>query len=155
VVGNADFDGDDGQHTTASDRVEVKGVIGEPKSSLVKSVLMRHVKTGHVPYYSRRFYKQWKWGNATRASSDRLRRDDHLYGTETAKAAWSGGRISMRHDSRPQWPSNGSRKRKSKNGIHSSVYGAVITGSRIGGASRAHAGLRLGFGIALVPVEES
>jgi hypothetical protein len=51
-VGTADFDGDDGQHTTASDRFEVKGVVGEPKSSHVKSVLMRHVQTGHVPYYS-------------------------------------------------------------------------------------------------------
>jgi hypothetical protein len=31
-VGNAEIDGDDGQHTTASDRFEVKGVVGEPKS---------------------------------------------------------------------------------------------------------------------------
>jgi hypothetical protein len=45
------FDGDNGQHTTASDRFEVKGVVGEPKSSHVKSVLLRHVQTGHVPYY--------------------------------------------------------------------------------------------------------
>ena len=32
-VGNADFDGDDGQHKTASDCFEVNGVVGEPKSS--------------------------------------------------------------------------------------------------------------------------
>jgi hypothetical protein len=50
-VGIADCDGDDGQHTTASDRFDVKGV-GEPKSCHVKSVLMRHVQTGHVPLYS-------------------------------------------------------------------------------------------------------
>jgi len=29
-VGNADLDGDNGQHTTASDRFEVKGDIGVP-----------------------------------------------------------------------------------------------------------------------------
>jgi hypothetical protein len=51
--GNAGCDGDDGQHTTASDRFEVKGVIGEPIRSHVKSVLMRHVQTRHVPYCSR------------------------------------------------------------------------------------------------------
>jgi len=58
VVGNADFDGNDGQHTTTSDRFEGKGVVGDPKSSHVKSVLMRHFQTGHVPYYSRSFYKR-------------------------------------------------------------------------------------------------
>jgi hypothetical protein len=63
--GNTDFDGDDGQHTTASDLSEVNGLIGEPKSSHAKSVLMRHVQTRHVPYYSRCFAKRWKWGNAT------------------------------------------------------------------------------------------
>jgi len=52
---NADFDGDDGQHRTALDRLEVKGGVGEPKSAHVKSVLMQHVQTGHVPYYSRSF----------------------------------------------------------------------------------------------------
>jgi hypothetical protein len=35
-VGNVVFDDDDGQHTTASDRLEVKGVVVEPKSSHVK-----------------------------------------------------------------------------------------------------------------------
>jgi len=154
-VGNADFDGDDGQHTTASDRFEVKGVDGEPKSSHVKSVLMRHIQTGHVPYYSRGLYKRWKWGGATSASSHRLRRDEHLYDTETAKTAWSSGRTSIRHDPRPQRPRNGSCERESKDNVHGSVFGALITGSRIGGASCAHAGLRLSFGIALVPVQES
>jgi hypothetical protein len=28
-VGNADFDGDDGKHTTSSDRFKVKGGVGE------------------------------------------------------------------------------------------------------------------------------
>jgi hypothetical protein len=35
-VGNAVFDDDDGQHTTASYRFEVKGVVVEPKISHVK-----------------------------------------------------------------------------------------------------------------------
>jgi len=52
VVSNSDYDGDDGQHTTASDCFEVKGVVGEPKRSHVKSVIMWHVQTGHIPYYS-------------------------------------------------------------------------------------------------------
>jgi hypothetical protein len=34
-----------------------------------------------------------------------------------------------------------------KNGVYSSVYGALITGSRSGGASRTYAGLRLGLGL--------
>jgi len=58
-VGNADIDGDDGQHTAALDRFEVKSGVGEPKSSHVKSVLMRHVQTGHVPHYSWCFDKRW------------------------------------------------------------------------------------------------
>ena len=140
-VGNADFDGDVGKHTTASDRSNVKGGVWEPKSSHVKSVLMRHVQTRHVPYCSRCFYKRLKWGNATRASSHRLRRDEHLYGTETAKTAWSSGRTSILHDPRPQQPRNGSCERESKDDVHGSVYGALIAGSRIGGASCAHAGL--------------
>jgi hypothetical protein len=58
-IGNADFDGDDGQHTTASDCFEVKGVVGEPKSTHIKSVLIRHVHKGQVPKYSRGFTKRW------------------------------------------------------------------------------------------------
>jgi len=108
---------------------------------------MRHIQTGHVPYYSRGLYKRWKWGNATGVSSQRLRRDEHLYVTETAKTAWCSGRTSIRHESRPQWPRNGPCKRQSKNGVHGSVYGALITGSRSGDASRDYAGLRLGFGL--------
>jgi len=65
-VGNADVDGNDGQHSTTSDRFEVKGVVGEPKSSHYLSVLMRHVQSGHFPGYSRTVYLRWKWGNATR-----------------------------------------------------------------------------------------
>ena len=86
-VGNADFDCGDGQHTTASDRFEIMGVIGEPKSSHVKSELMQHVQTRHVPYYLGSVYKRLKWGNATGARSHRLRHHNHLYGTETAKTA--------------------------------------------------------------------
>jgi hypothetical protein len=48
--GNAVVDGDDGKHTTTLDRFEVKGGVGEPKSSHVKSVLMRHSQTGYVAY---------------------------------------------------------------------------------------------------------
>jgi hypothetical protein len=154
-VGNPDIDGDNGQNTTASDPFEVKGVVGAPKSSHVKSVLRRHVPTGHVPYHSRGFYNSWKWGNATHVSSYRLQRDEYLYGTDTAKTAWSSRQTSIRQDSRPQWPSNGSRERQSKNGVHSSVCGTYITGPRIGGASRAYAGLLIGFRITLVPVQES
>jgi hypothetical protein len=154
-VGNADFDGDDGQHTTATDRFEVKGVDREPKSSHVKSVLMRHIQTGNVPYYSRGFYKRWKWGKPKSASSHRLRRDEHLYDTGIAKTAWSSGQTSIHHDPRPQRPPNSSCELESKDNVHGSVYGALITGSRIGGASCAHAGLRLSYGIALVPVQAS
>jgi len=102
---------------------------------------MRDVQTGHVPYHSRGYHERWKWRNAIRASCHRLRHDEHLDGTETAKMGWSSGRTSILHDSSPQWPSHGSRKRQSKNGIHGAVYGAIITGSRIGGAICAHAGL--------------
>jgi hypothetical protein len=140
-VGNADFDGHNGQYTTASDRFEVKGVIGEPTSSYVESVLMWHIQTEHVPYYSQGFYKRQKWGNAMGVSSHRVWRDEHLSGTEIAKTAGSSGQTSICHDSRPEWPGNGSCKRKSKNGIHGSIYSALSTGSRIGGASRHHAGL--------------
>ena len=35
----------------------------------------------------------------------------------------------------------------SKNGDRGSIFGALITGSGIGGASRAHVGLQLGFGL--------
>jgi len=35
-VGTGEIDGDDGQHTTASDRFEIKGVVEEPKCSHVK-----------------------------------------------------------------------------------------------------------------------
>jgi hypothetical protein len=90
-VGNADFHGDNGQHTTALDRFEVKGVVGEPKGSHLKSVLMRHVQIRHVPYYSRGYDKRWKWGNATCVSWQRLRHNEHHYGTETAKTASSSG----------------------------------------------------------------
>ena len=126
-VGNADFDGNDGQHTTALDPFQVKSGVGEPKRLHVKSVLMRHVQTRHVTYYSRGFYKRWKCGDAMGASSHRLRHDEHLYGSYTAKAIGSSARSSTCHDCRPQRPGNGSRKRKSKNGTHSSVYGALIT----------------------------
>jgi hypothetical protein len=153
-IGIAHFHGDDGQHTTASDRFEVKGVVGEPKSSHIKSVLMRHVPTEHVRCYSPGFCKRWKLGNAKHASSHRLRRDEHLAVTQTAKTTWSIGRTSIRHNSRPQWPSNHSCERQSKNSVHGSVYGGLISGLRRGGAGRAYAGLRLGFVIALVPVQE-
>jgi len=153
--GNADFDRDGGQHTTTSDRFEVKSGVGELSSSHIMLVLMRHIWTGHVPYYSWGFHKRWKWGNATRASCYRLRSDKHHHGTETVKTAWCSGRTGIRHNSTPQCPCKGSGERQSKNGIHGSVYGAIITGSRIGGDSCAHAGLQLGFGIALVPVQAS
>jgi len=52
-VGNAHFDGDNGQQTTASDRFEVRSGVGDPQSSHVKSVLMRHVQTQRITYYSR------------------------------------------------------------------------------------------------------
>jgi len=120
-----------------------------------KSVFMWHVQTRHVPYDSRGVDKRWMRGNATHASSHRLRRDEHLYGIETAKMAWSIGRTCILHHSRPQSPGNGSRQRMLKNGIHGSVYGALVTGARIGDGSRAHAGIRLGCGIALVPVQKS
>jgi len=55
----------------------------------------------------------------------------------------------------PQRPHNGWPEQESQNNIHGSVYGALSTCSSIGGASCAHAGLRLCFGIALVPVQES
>jgi hypothetical protein len=38
-VGNADYDGDDGQHPTALDRFEVKGVDGEPKAHMSSQYL--------------------------------------------------------------------------------------------------------------------
>ena len=56
-VGYTDFDCDDGQHTTASDCVEVKGVVQEPKGSHLKSVFMRHLQTEHVWHHSWGFYK--------------------------------------------------------------------------------------------------
>jgi hypothetical protein len=67
------------------DRFEVKGVVGEPKRSQVKSVLMRHVLTGHIQYYSQGVYRRWQWEHATRVSSHRLQRDENHNGTDTAK----------------------------------------------------------------------
>jgi len=116
---------------------------------------MQHVQTGYVPSYSRSFDQRWKLGNAIHASSHLLWRNAHLSGTETAKMAWSSGRISICHDCRSQWPSNGSHLRQSKHSVHSLKYGVLITGSRIGGASCAHACLQLGFGITIVPVQDS
>ena len=109
-IGNADFDGDNGQHTTGSDRFEVNGVVGEPISSHVKSVYMQHVQTRHVPHNLGGFYKSLKFGNATHARSHRLRDDTHPYSTETAKTAWSSRQTSKPHDPRPQCPGNGSPK---------------------------------------------
>jgi hypothetical protein len=68
-------------------------------------------------------------------SSHLLRHDEHRYVTETAKSPWSSGRPTIRHDSRPPWSSNCSWARLSKNGIVSSLYEALLTGSKIGGAS--------------------
>jgi len=125
-------------------------------SKLIGDMLgMRQVQTGHIPYHSQGCYKWWKWGNATLASSQRMWREKHLYGTGTAKTAWSSGQTSRCHHHQPQWADNGSCEQESKNNVHDSVYGALITGSRIGIASFAHAGLWLGFGIALVPVQET
>jgi hypothetical protein len=56
---DADIDGDDGQHISASECFEGKSGVGDPKSSHVKSVLMRHVQTRHIPYYAQGFYKKW------------------------------------------------------------------------------------------------
>jgi hypothetical protein len=56
-VSDADIDRDDRQHTSASDRFEVKSGIGEPKSTHSMSVLMPHVQTIHVPYCSQGVYK--------------------------------------------------------------------------------------------------
>jgi len=134
-IGNADFDGADGQHTTASNRMDVKGVFGVPRSSHPKSVLMQH-----VPYYSPSCYERWKWGNATHTSSHRFQCGMHLYGTDTVKMAWSSRWTNIRHDSRPQWAGTGSQAWKSINGIYSSVCGAIINGSIIRCASCASEG---------------
>ena len=96
---------------------------------------MRHVQTVQVPYYSRGLKKWWKLGNATAGSSLRVWRDGHHYVTETAKTAWSSGVTSTHHDTGTQCPSHGSRDRQSNYGIHGSVYGALIPGSRIGRGS--------------------
>jgi len=88
-------------------------------------------------------------------SSHQLQRDNHLYGTKTANTAWPSGRTSICHDTGPQQQGSGSPKEKPKNSIHSLIYEAHITGSRTRGPSCAHGGLRLDFGIASVPVQES
>jgi len=139
-VGNADFDGDNGHHTTASDCFEVKTGVGQLKSSHVKSVLMRHVQIRHIPDYSEGCHRRCKWGNEMRASSHQLRHNKHLCGTETAKMAWSAGQTSICYNSKPQWPGNDSPKWKSRNCVHGSVLGALITSWRVGGASCAHPG---------------
>jgi len=58
-VRNIDLDGEDGQHTTAIDCFQVTSGVGQSKSSHVKSVLMPHVQTGHVPYYPGGFHERW------------------------------------------------------------------------------------------------
>jgi len=154
-VGNAHFDGDDAQHTTASDHFEVKGVVGEPKTSHVKLVLVQQVQTGHVQWYYQNLYKWWKRGNAMCVSAHWLQRNKPQSGTQTAKLAWSSEWTSICHNSWPQWPANGSHKWKSKNGVPGLVHGTCITSSTMGGASCTHAGVPLGFGNALVPVQKS
>jgi hypothetical protein len=49
-VGNADFDGYDGQHTTASDRFAVKGVNGEPKALMSSQYICgtSRLDTSHI-----------------------------------------------------------------------------------------------------------
>jgi len=74
------------------------------------------------------------------ASSHRLQRDEHYYHTETAETACFSGRPSTRHKPRSQRPSDASCERESKDNLHDSVDGALITGAKIGGASCAHAG---------------
>jgi len=86
---------------------------------------------------------------------DQLRHNEHRYGTDTAKTPSSGRQTTIHHDSRPRWVSNGLCGQQLKHGIHGWVYGPLITGRRIGRASCAHVGLRLGFGNARVPVHES
>jgi hypothetical protein len=56
-VGNADFDGNNAQHATATDHFEVKGVVEESKISDVKSALLLALQTGHALYYSQGFQK--------------------------------------------------------------------------------------------------
>jgi len=46
--GKAEFHGDDGQYTTASNCVEVMGIVGEPIGSCVTSVLIWHVQIWNV-----------------------------------------------------------------------------------------------------------
>jgi len=83
-VGDEEFEGDDGQHSTTPDRFEVPGIAREPKSSDVKSVLKSHDQPGHVPYYSRGMSKRLKQGNATHASPHQLRQYEHLNVNKTS-----------------------------------------------------------------------
>jgi len=113
-AGNAGCDGNNGWHTTASDPFEVNGGVGELKSSHIMAELIQHLQTRHVPYCSQCFDRRSKWGNAMHGSTHRLQHNTHHNGAKTAKTARSGGQTSICHDTRPQWPSNRS-KRESQN----------------------------------------
>jgi len=108
---------------------------------------MQHIQTGHIPSHWRGCYNVWKCGYAIRVSSHHLRPDEHLDGTKTSRPPLSGGRTSIHHDTSPQWKCNSSGEHESKNNDHSSVYGALITGSRMGGADCALGGVELGLGL--------
>jgi len=113
-VGNADCDGDDGQHPAVLDLFEVNGVVGDLKRSQIKSALRRHVQTSHVPYCSRGLNKTWTLGNALLATSHGLQRDSHHHDTKTSNTAWSSRGTSKLHDSRHQWPRDSSHQCQAK-----------------------------------------
>jgi len=152
-VGNAEFDSNDKQHTTTSDRFEVNHGVGAPTSSHIKWEHIRHVQGRSVPYCTWDFDQSWKWGNAMLESAHQWQRDEQLYHSKTAKTASFARRTSLCHYSRPQCPGTGTQNWKSKNGVPGLEYGALITGANIGGASCTSVGLRLRFGISLDPVQ--
>jgi hypothetical protein len=86
-------------------------VLESPKAHMSRQYLCRTSRPDKSRIIHEVFIRDGNWGNATRVSSRPLRHNKHLYSTETAKSAWSSGRTSIRHDSRPQCPGDGSRRR--------------------------------------------